>query len=101
MFLLAFVVAGSAVIAQIPVSELAGITAWMGISLTSWSHWKRLTKMRRIDIAAFFCTCAGVLLFNAVAAILIGTSLYLVRLIDTKYLPEIGGRKLLGGQVGD
>jgi SulP family sulfate permease len=97
-FLLLFATAGATAIGHIPVSALAGVTAWMGFSLMNWSAWKRLPKMRRVDAAAFVTAAAGVLLFNAVAAILAAASLYAVRhairgaSFSLRASPELGSR---------
>ncbi len=37
----------------VPISALAGVTAWMGFCLLEWSTWSRLNKMRRTDAVAF------------------------------------------------
>jgi SulP family sulfate permease len=79
VFLLAFLEMGSKFVAQIPIPALAGVTAWMGICLLEWSTWRRLPKMRRIDAAAFLATAFAVLVTNAVAAVAIGCSLFVIR----------------------
>jgi sulfate permease, SulP family len=84
-FLLMMVKLGSGLLAHIPMAALAGVTAWMGACLLDWSTWRRLSKMRRLDATAFLVTAAGVLVINAVAAVLIGCGLYLVH-----YLRERG-----------
>ena len=78
VFLLIFVTVLGGSISHIPVSALAGVTAWMGISLMGWGTWRRLPKMRRLDAAAFVTTAVGSLAFNAVAAVALGCSFYLV-----------------------
>jgi Sulfate permease and related transporters (MFS superfamily) len=78
VFLLIFVTVLGGSISHIPVSALAGVTAWMGISLMGWGTWRRLPKMRRLDAAAFVSTAVGSLAFNAVAAVALGCSFYLV-----------------------
>jgi SulP family sulfate permease len=78
-FLLLFLTLGAALVAHIPIPALAGITAWMGLCLLEWSTWRRLPRMRRVDAAAFLATAFSVLLVNAVAAVAIGCSLYVVR----------------------
>jgi SulP family sulfate permease len=77
--LLGMMTQGAALIAHVPLAALAGVTAWMGFRLLDWSTWKRLPKMRAVDAAAFLTTAAGVLLADAVQAILIGCSLYVLR----------------------
>jgi len=69
---------GSKFVAQIPIPALAGVTAWMGICLLEWSTWRRLPKMRRLDAAAFLATAFAVLVTNAVAAVAIGCSLFVI-----------------------
>ena len=72
LFLLVLVALGSGVIARIPLAALAGVTAYVGLSLLEWSTWRRLHRMRRLDAAAFLATAAAVLTTNAVAAVAIG-----------------------------
>lgn len=79
LFLLLLVKLGSGYLAHIPLAALGGVTAWMGFCLLDWSAWRRLTKMRLIDAAAFLMTAVSVLIVNAVAAVLIGCSLYLIQ----------------------
>jgi SulP family sulfate permease len=50
----------------------------MGICLLEWSTWRRLPKMRRLDAAAFLATAFAVLVTNAVAAVAIGCSLFVI-----------------------
>ena len=76
-FLLIFVTVLGDSISHIPVSALAGVTAWMGFSLMGWGTWRRLPKMRRVDAGAFVTTAVGSLAFNAVAAVALGCSLHL------------------------
>jgi sulfate permease, SulP family len=76
VFLFFLVKLGSGYLAHIPLAALGGVTAWMGFCLLDWSAWRRLTKMRMIDAAAFLATAISVLIVNAVAAVLIGCSLY-------------------------
>jgi SulP family sulfate permease len=78
LFLFLLVKLGSGYLAHIPLAALGGVTAWMGFCLLDWSAWHRLTKMRRIDAGAFLATAISVLVVNAVAAVLIGCSLYLI-----------------------
>jgi SulP family sulfate permease len=79
LFLFLLVKLGSGYLARIPLAALAGVTAWMGFCLLDWSAWRRLSKMRMIDAAAFLATAASVVLLNAVAAVLLGCSLYILR----------------------
>ncbi len=79
VFLFFLVKLGSGYLAHIPLAALGGVTAWMGFCLLDWSAWRRLSKMRRIDAAAFLATAISVLMVNAVAAVLIGCSLYAIQ----------------------
>ena len=79
VFLLILVGVGSGVIARIPLAALAGVTAYIGISLLEWSTWRRLHRMRRVDATAFLMTALAVLTTNAVTAVAIGCSLYVIR----------------------
>lgn len=79
VFLTGFVALGAGFVARIPIPALAGVTAWMGICLLDWSTWRRLPKMRRVDAAAFLATALSVLFVNAVAAVAIGSSVYVAR----------------------
>lgn len=81
IFLLIFITMASNSISHIPVSALAGVTAWMGFSLMGWGAWSRLSKMRRVDALGFLSTAVGVLMVNAVAAIAIGCSFYGLRYV--------------------
>jgi SulP family sulfate permease len=76
---------GSKFVAQIPIPALAGVTAWMGICLLEWSTWRRLPKMRKLDAAAFLATAFAVLVTNAVAAVAIGCSLYVLHHIYYRF----------------
>jgi MFS superfamily sulfate permease-like transporter len=67
-------------------AALAGVTAWMGFRLLDWGTWKRLPKMRVVDTAAFLATAAGVLISDAVIAIVIGCSLHILRYLVLRYL---------------
>jgi len=78
IFLMAILWMGTGFISRIPLPALAGVTAWMGLCLLDWSAWRRLPKMSRVDAAAFLATAAAVLLVNAVLAVAIGCSLYLL-----------------------
>jgi len=66
-------------LAHIPLSALAGVTAWMGLSLMSWGTWARLPKMRRVDAAAFLVTALMVVSWSAVAAVIAGCLVFGVR----------------------
>jgi sulfate permease, SulP family len=83
VFLLILVGVGSGAIARIPLAALSGVTAYVGFSLLEWSTWRRLHRMRRVDATAFLMTALAVLTTDAVAAVAIGCSLYVVRhLVD-------------------
>jgi sulfate permease, SulP family len=69
------------VMQHIPLSALAGVTAWMGFSLMGWGTWARLPKMRRTDALGFLVTALTVLAWNAIAAVLLGCSIYLLRYV--------------------
>jgi SulP family sulfate permease len=84
VFLLALVGYGSGVIARIPLAALAGVTAYVGLGLLEWSTWRRLHRMRRVDATAFLVTALAVLTTNAVAAVAIGCSFYVVRYLLDK-----------------
>ena len=79
IFVLLFMTVLAGWVAHIPISALAGVTAWMGFCLLEWSTWSRLHKMRRTDAAAFLLTALSVLVVNAAIAVAIGWSAYAVR----------------------
>ncbi len=98
VFLVLLVRFASGLIARIPLAALAGVTAYVGLSLLEWSTWRRLHRMRRLDAAAFLLTAAAVLSTNAVAAVALGCSLYVVRHFTRKLaqfyrLPAPGPRE--------
>jgi SulP family sulfate permease len=98
VFLLILVGLGSGAIAHIPQAALAGVTAYVGLSLLEWSTWRRLHRMRRLDAAAFLVTAAAVLTTNAVAAVALGCALYFSRhlagrITSLHRLPAIEPRK--------
>jgi SulP family sulfate permease len=85
---------GSGFVAHIPIPALAGVTAWMGLCLLDWSAWRRLPKMTRVDAAAFLATVLAVLTVNAVLAVAIGCSMYVlhagwVRLFRAPRIPDL------------
>ncbi|PWU07880.1 MAG: SulP family inorganic anion transporter [Terriglobia bacterium] len=86
VFLFALVRLGSGLLAHIPLAALAGVTAWMGFCLLEWSTWRRLAHMSPIDGGAFFITAFGVLLTNAVAAVLAGCAFYALGHVYRRYL---------------
>jgi sulfate permease, SulP family len=85
VFLIAFFLMGAGFVAQIPIPALAGVTAWMGICLLEWSTWRRLPRMRRVDAAAFLVTAVAVLVTNAVAAVAIGCSLFMIHSLYVRF----------------
>jgi SulP family sulfate permease len=84
-FLIFFVTAGGEFIRHLPLAALAGVTAWMGVRLMEWSMWKRLTKMGRVDAAAFLSTSLAALFLNAVLAVGLGCSFYVVQYLYRTY----------------
>jgi len=60
----------------------------MGFRLLDWSTWRRLSKMRRVDAVAFLTTALAALMVNAIAAVAIGWSLYGVRLLVLRFMPQ-------------
>jgi SulP family sulfate permease len=85
-FVLLFMTALARAVAHVPISALAGVTAWMGFCLLEWSTWSRLTKMRRTDAAAFLLTASSVLVVNAAIAVAIGCAAYAVRWFAGRFL---------------
>ena len=79
VFLLLIAGFGAGLIARIPLAALAGVTAYVGLGLLEWSTWRRLPRMRRLDAAAFLATAIAVLSTNAVAAVAIGCSFFVIR----------------------
>ena len=86
VFLAALVWFGAGPISHIPLPALAGVTAWMGLCLLDWSTWRRLPKMNTLDAAAFLSTAAAVLVVNAVMAVGIGCSFYVVRSLYVRWV---------------
>jgi len=78
-FIMLFLTAGSQLVEHIPISALAGITAWMGFCLLDWSTWSRLPRMRRTDAVAFLLTVLSVLIVNAAISVALGCSVYAAR----------------------
>jgi SulP family sulfate permease len=85
LFLFMMVSMGAGILAHIPMAALAGVTAWMGFCLLDVSTWRRLPKMRYTDATAFLVTAVGVLLVNAVAAVLAGCAIYVAHHLYVKY----------------
>lgn len=86
VFLLLFVRYGSGALAHIPMAALAGVTTYMGISLLDIGTWRRLRKMHILDAAGFLITVIGVLVSNAVTAVVAGAGIYALHYAYTKYL---------------
>ncbi len=86
VFLFLLVSLGSGALAHIPMAALAGVTAWMGLSLLDVSAWHRLPRMRKVDASAFLVTALSVLVVNAVAAVLAGCSLYVLQFLWKRYM---------------
>jgi SulP family sulfate permease len=93
VFLLVFLTVLSGTISHIPISALAGVTAWMGLTLMAWGTWARLPKMRRTEAAAFLATALGVMAFNAVAAVAVGCSFYVIEWVQDKLKVNAGLRE--------
>ncbi len=88
-FLFVLVELGSGALAHVPLAALAGVTAWMGLCLLDVSAWRRLHKMRLADASAFLATAIGVLIVNAVAAVLAGCAIYVLEFLYLRYVaPE-------------
>ena len=85
-FILAFIAVGADYISHIPVPALAGVTAYIGVCLLEWSTWRRLRRMRRVDALAFLFTAVAVLVVNAILAVAVGCSFYLVRYVYCRFL---------------
>ncbi len=79
VFLLAFLALGARFIAHIPIPALAGVTSYIGVCLLEWGTWRRLPRMNRIDALGFLSTAAATLVVNAVLAVAIGCSFYVLR----------------------
>jgi SulP family sulfate permease len=88
VFLIAMLRYGMNVIAHVPDVALAGVTAWMGISLLNWSAWRRIPKMSRTDAAAFLATAAAVLTVNAAIAVAAGCAIYAMRAVHKRAFGE-------------
>jgi sulfate permease, SulP family len=88
VFLLVLAGFGSGLIARIPLAALAGVTAYVGVNLLEWSTWRRLHRMRRLDAIAFLATAAAVLTTDAVSAVAIGCSFYVIRHFILKFAPS-------------
>jgi len=89
VFILGFLGLGGEYISRIPVPALAGVTAYIGLRLLEWSTWRRLPRMRRVDASAFLATAISVLMVNAVLAVAIGCSFYVVRYVYRRFIPPV------------
>jgi MFS superfamily sulfate permease-like transporter len=67
-------------------AALAGVTTYMGISLLDIGTWRRLNKMHLVDAAGFLVTVAGVLISNAVIAVIAGAGVYAIQFVYKRYL---------------
>ena len=101
LFLFALVQLGSRMLAHIPLAALAGVTAWMGLCLLDWGAWHRLSRMRPVDSGAFLLTATGVLVVNAVAAVLMGCSLYGIRYLYRRYVRPVQPMSEVAAGVAD
>lgn len=81
VFIFAFLALGADYIAHIPIPALAGVTAYIGICLLEWGTWRRLPRMSAINALAFLSTAIAVLIVNAVVAVGIGCSFYILRFL--------------------
>lgn len=81
VFILLAIVLGADYISHIPIPALAGVTAYIGICLLEWGTWRRLKRMRRVDALAFLSTAVSVLVVNAVLAVAVGCTFYLIRYV--------------------
>lgn len=88
IFILGFLSLGGQFIARIPVPALAGVTAYIGLRLLEWSTWRRLPRMRLVDASAFLATAISVLVVNAVLAVAIGCSFYVMRYCYRRFVPS-------------
>lgn len=86
VFLFLLVSLGSGALAHIPMAALAGVTAWMGLSLLDVSTWHRLPKMRVVDASAFLVTAISVMVVNAVVAVLAGCALYGIQYLWKRFM---------------
>jgi sulfate permease, SulP family len=86
VFILGFLGLGGQFISRIPIPALAGVTAYIGLRLLEWSTWRRLPRMRRVDAYAFLATAISVLITNAVLAVAIGCSFYVVRFVYRRFI---------------
>jgi SulP family sulfate permease len=93
VFILGFIGLGAQYISHIPIPALAGVTAYIGICLLEWGTWRRLPKMRRVDAMAFLFTAVSVLVVNAILAVAIGCSFYVVRYVYCRLRKPVGAQE--------
>jgi SulP family sulfate permease len=97
LFLFLLVELGSGALAHIPLAALGGVTAWMGICLLDVSAWRRLNRMRIVDAAAFLITAFGVMMVNAVAAVLAGCAAHGALWVYRKYMRPASTMEVAAG----
>ncbi len=85
VFILAFIALGGEYISHIPIPALSGVTAYIGICLLEWGTWRRLPKMGRVDALGFLTTAAATLVVNAVLAVGLGCSFYVIRYLYIRF----------------
>lgn len=100
LFILAFIALGAKYISHIPIPALAGVTAYIGICLLEWGTWRRLPRMRRTDALGFLTTAVAVLVMNAVLAVAIGCSFYLIRYLYRRIKHTVPDESLSKVAVG-
>ena len=63
----------------------------MGFCLLDVSTWRRMPKMRRTDASAFLVTAIGVLMVNAVVAVMAGCAIYFLHYLYVRFVkgPEV------------
>ncbi|MDX2181718.1 MAG: SulP family inorganic anion transporter [Bryobacteraceae bacterium] len=101
VFLFACLSLGAGFVSHIPIPALAGVTAYVGILLLEWGTWRRLPKMRPVDAAAFLSTALSTLLLNAVAAVVIGCSMYGLQWLYERYRPAHAAPQLSPAKAND
>lgn len=69
---------GTRFVEHIPIAALSGVIVYVGICLLDWGTWRRLPRMKHVDAAAFLGTAVAVLVVNALAAVVVGCSVYAV-----------------------
>jgi MFS superfamily sulfate permease-like transporter len=78
-------------LAHIPMAALAGVTAWMGLYRLYVSAWRRLPRMRLVDAGGFLATAIGILIVNAVTAVLAVCTLDLIQYLYRRHLGSPSG----------